>query len=277
MRNKHHGAYRDGSHLRRYRLARRAASLLGALAIATLLPTGGASAQTTDQADSRNVDAAGSPPGPLTLSGEVALVSDYRFRGLSLSDEKVALQPGLTLSHESGFYVSAWGSNIQETAGGADIELDLLAGYATELPGGVQVDAGVVWYLYPGDSSVDYLEGYGSVSITRGALTPKFGVAYAPSQDALGNEDNFYVYTGLEAAIPGTPLTLDATLGYETGAFDAKANGSKLDWQVGVSCATGPATLGVHYIDTDTRLIGGASGRRNLADPTVVASLSLAF
>lgn len=277
MTNRHEGAYRDGSHSRRYRLAGRAASLVGALVIATLLPIGGASAQTTGQADSENVDTASSLPGPLTLSGEVALVSDYRFRGLSLSDEKVALQPGLTLSHESGFYVSAWGSNIQETAGGADVELDLLAGYATELPGGVQIDAGVVWYLYPGDSSVDYVEGYGSVTITRGALTPKLGIAYAPSQNALGNEDNFYVYAGLEAAIPGTPLTLDATLGYETGALDAKAGGGKLDWQVGLSCAVGPATLGVHYIDTNTRLIGGASGRRNLADPTVVASLSLAF
>ena len=197
--------------------------------------------------------------------------------GLSLSDEKVALQPGLTLSHESGFYVSAWGSNIQKTAGGADVELDLLAGYATELPGGVQIDAGAVWYLYPGDSSVDYVEGYGSVSLTKGAITPKLGIAYAPSQKALGNEDNFYVYASLEAAVPDTPLALDATLGYETGAFDTKANGGKLDWQVGLSYAAGPATLGVHYIDTNTRLIGGTSGRRNLADPTVVASLSLAF
>ena len=42
--------------------------------------------------------------GPLSLSGEIAVVSDYRFRGISLSDEEIALQPTLTLSHDSGLY-----------------------------------------------------------------------------------------------------------------------------------------------------------------------------
>ncbi len=52
--------------------------------------------------------------GPLSLSGEVAVVSDYRFRGISLSDEEIALQPSLTLSHESGFYSGVWGSTMPE-------------------------------------------------------------------------------------------------------------------------------------------------------------------
>src|SRR3546814_11309483 len=34
--------------------------------------------------------------GPFTLSGGVDVVSDYRYRGISLSNEKVEVQPSLT-------------------------------------------------------------------------------------------------------------------------------------------------------------------------------------
>ena len=44
--------------------------------------------------------------GPITISGSVTLVSDYRFRGLSLSDKDFAVQPTITISHESGLYRS---------------------------------------------------------------------------------------------------------------------------------------------------------------------------
>ena len=47
------------------------------------------------------------PPPPVTVSGSVALVSDYRFRGVSQSDEEAAIQGGITLTHESGFYAGA--------------------------------------------------------------------------------------------------------------------------------------------------------------------------
>ena len=49
--------------------------------------------------------------GPISVTGGVALMSDYRFRGVSLSGKDFAVQPYLTVSHESGLYVGAWGSN----------------------------------------------------------------------------------------------------------------------------------------------------------------------
>lgn len=67
----------------------------------------------------------------ITISGSAALVSDYRFRGVSQSDEGIALQGGFTVSHESGFYVGTWASNLAGwgTFGGANLELDIFAGY----------------------------------------------------------------------------------------------------------------------------------------------------
>ncbi len=47
-----------------------------------------------------------------TLTGNFSLTSDYLFRGISQTNEGMALQGGLTLTAESGFYVSTWGSNI---------------------------------------------------------------------------------------------------------------------------------------------------------------------
>jgi hypothetical protein len=62
-------------------------------------------------------EAAEEAEGPITISGGIAVVSDYRFRGVSLSDKDFAIQPTLTISHESGFYVGVWGSTIAENPG----------------------------------------------------------------------------------------------------------------------------------------------------------------
>ena len=61
------------------------------------------------------------PAGPVTVTGSVGLVSDYRFRGVSQSDRGMAIQGGLTATHESGVYVGTWGSNLSGwgTFGGA--------------------------------------------------------------------------------------------------------------------------------------------------------------
>ena len=66
-------------------------------------------------------------PKPITVSGSAAIVSDYRFRGVSQSDRALAVQAGLTVSHESGLYVGTWASNLAGwgTFGGSNTELDL--------------------------------------------------------------------------------------------------------------------------------------------------------
>ena len=71
------------------------------------------------------------PPKPIIVSGSVGAVSDYRFRGVSQSDENLAVQGGFTIAHESGVYIATWGSNLAGwgTFGGSNMELDLVAGY----------------------------------------------------------------------------------------------------------------------------------------------------
>lgn len=187
--------------------------------------------------------------GPISISGSIGVVSDYRFRGVSLSDKDFAVQPTITISHESGLYVGAWASNIANNPGD-DVELDIYAGFA----GGdtVTYDIGATYYVYPGFSSANYIEFIGKTGTTVGPVTLGGILAYAPSQDGTGNQDNLYVGGTASVAIPNTPLTLNSSLGLEDGAF----GNNKLDWSLGVSASVAGFTLGASYVDTN-RFVGG--------------------
>jgi uncharacterized protein (TIGR02001 family) len=210
--------------------------------------------------------------GPLTVSGSVGLVSDYRFRGVSQTDKEMAIQGGVTVTHESGIYVGTWASNLAGwgTFGGSNMELDVFGGYAFPIGDGAKLDVGLTWYMYPGGSdNTDFVEPYVKLSGDVGPVSLLAGVAYAPKQEALGNfsntpfsagqsEDNLYIWGDAAVGIPGTPLKLKGHLGYSNGNPGLGPNGtslaptgSYLDWLIGAEAAVGPVTLGVSYVDTD--------------------------
>jgi uncharacterized protein (TIGR02001 family) len=244
---------------------------------------------------------------PITVSGSVALVSDYRFRGVSQSDEEMALQGGLTVSHESGLYVGTWASNLAGWGqfGGSNMELDLYAGYAVPI-GAAKLDVGVTWYMYPGGSDkTDFAELYGKLSTTVGPVSLLGGVAYAPSQEALGNwsntpqsaagdsEHNLYLWGDASSGVPGTPFTLKSHIGYSDGNPGLGPNGTSVtptgsywDWLLGVDAKVGPLTLGVAYVDTSIKFRDTAYLQPNfsstkdggtIAGAQVVFSVSAAF
>jgi uncharacterized protein (TIGR02001 family) len=206
--------------------------------------------------------------GPITLTGGIALVSDYRFRGVSLSDKDFAVQPYLTVKHESGFYVGAWASNLSENAGD-DLEVDLYAGFS----GGDELtyDIGATYYLYPGVSSFNYVEFTGKLGSTLGPATVGVQLSYVPSQDNTGNSDNIYYGTNASIALPGTPLNLTGSIGIEDGAFTA--GNEKVDWSLGVNASTKGFTLGVAYVDTNRRSVFAFEDSK----AGVVFSLAYAF
>ncbi len=207
-------------------------------------------AGTVDTTDEEIIPASG-----FELSGNVALVSDYRFRGVSFSDGDIALQGGLDLGHSSGFYVGTWASSISGGTAFGELELDVYGGYSADITDGVTVDVGLLYYIYPtGDvagADTDYFEPYASVSTTLGPVSATLGAAYAWEQDSLGGDDNIYVYTDFETAIPDTPVTLSAHLGYTDGIFATQGDGTSFDWGLGASYAvTDSLSLGLNYVDT---------------------------
>ena len=188
--------------------------------------------------------------GPITANITVGVVSDYRFRGVSLSDKDPALQVGATLSHESGLYVGVWGSNIADNYGD-DLEVDLFAGFS----GGdtITYDIGATYYVYPGASAFDYVEFIGKVGTTVGPATVGATLGYAPSQDGTGNQDNLYIGTNASVGITNTPVSVTGSIGYEDGAF----GDDKIDWSLGLSATLNDyLSVSAAYVDTN-RSVGG--------------------
>lgn len=179
------------------------------------------------------------------VEGEIGVVSDYRYRGYSLSDEEPALQGGLTVNLPGGFYAGVWGSNIADYAG-ADIELDLSAGVAFSA-GGLDFDVGVIRYTYPDGKDVDYWEVPISVAKTWGAFTGTASFQYVPEQDNTGNEDNRYFSLAGDYAPESWPVSVNFAVGHEDGAF---ADG-KLDWSASLAKEFGPVTFSLTYADSD--------------------------
>ena len=195
----------------------------------------------------------------IEVSANVALTTDYRFRGVSFSDEDIAIQGGFDISHSSGFYIGTWASSLEDSALYGNAELDIYGGFATDITDGLALDIGLLYYIYPnGDDTVgdsDYFEPYVSLGTTLGPVEATVGAAYAWEQDSLGG-DNIYVYGDLGTAIPDTPLSLSAHLGYSEGSLDY-GSGGYLDWSVGASASFKGLDFGIAYIDTDLPEIAG--------------------
>lgn len=224
--------------------------------------------------------------GGFTVNGGATLVTDYRFRGISQTDKRFAVQGTISFSHESGFYGTIWGSSIDDyVAGGSDQEIDFIVGWRRTFDSGTTVDVGVLYYYYPGAESVvpdlntDFVEPYVSVAHTFGPVTAKLTANYAPSQSALsigdGNEDNFYLAGDLSAAIPDTGFTISGHLGHSFGPSYLTIGDEYTDWNLGVSYTTGPLTIGVQYVDTDGEFITPSG--RNASSAGVVGSIGVAF
>jgi uncharacterized protein (TIGR02001 family) len=289
--------------------------LAGGLALALAAPA--VAQDSTAVPPGVSTDSAGdtAPPEPITVSGSAAIVSDYRFRGVSQSDKDLAVQAAITVTHESGLYVGAWGSNLAGwgTFGGSNVELDLLAGYKLPVGGGT-LDVGVTYYMYPGGADeTDFFEPYAKLSGTVGPLSLTAGVAYAPAQEALGRvfftgaaaaaglpddpgdkEDNLYLWGDFAAGVPTTPFTLKAHIGYSDGnnglgpnATSVAPTGKYWDYSIGAEATFKGLTFNVSYVDTDISRADGAylqpsfsrgqDGTGSIADGIIVASVTAAF
>lgn len=216
----------------------------------------------------------------VTLSGNFGLVNDYLFRGISQTNEGMALQGGLTLSNDAGFYLSSWGSNI--SFGNGSMELDLLAGWAGKINEDWTADVGIMQYRYPnGDNSVDqfnFVEAYSK--LTYQGLT--LGLAYSSDYFGTGVDQYFYYSADYTYAINDVlSLLVHAGMNqfednaeYTTFLAAGPVSGSSyLDWSVGVGATVLGSSLQLKYADTDI----GSSAACDLCDGRLVVSLTKTF
>lgn len=201
------------------------------------------------------------------ISANVGLASDYMFRGVSQTDNQMALQGGFDWAHESGFYVGTWASNVDSNFfGGASdpqLEVDLYGGYRGEM-GAFSYDLGVLAYFYPGadNAAADDFETYefyvGGGYAVNDALSLNAKLYYADELNFVGVSENG-TYLNLSAAYKMMDnLSLSAGVGFSSGdAFDTLGtnNGtgadSYMDYSVGVSTSFAGADFSLTYVDSD--------------------------
>jgi uncharacterized protein (TIGR02001 family) len=161
----------------------------------------------------------------------------------------------VTVEHDSGLYAELWASTLGR-ANPANCELDFTAGFETDLSKHLSFDLSGTTYVYPRAGSDNYLEGTAKATASFGAAAASLGVSYAPEQrgtrDGAGRRhDNAYAFVEGTYEIPKTPVTLNAHLGHERGAFDEVENGGKWDWSIGGEAKLTPLKLGLAYIGSD--------------------------
>jgi uncharacterized protein (TIGR02001 family) len=179
------------------------------------------------------------------LTGNVALTTNYKFRGQDQDASKVkaikpAIQGGFDYAFgESGFYVGNWNSSVDWLSGNS-IETDLYGGYKFKA-GDVDLDVGGLTYIYPGNSAGNTTELYGAA--TFGPFTAKyshtlskdyFGFAGAKAGSGLKGRNTGYLNFAFAQEV-APKITVKASVGFTRFASDIKDTGvpNYMDYSVG--------------------------------------------
>ncbi|ABF07125.1 uncharacterized protein (TIGR02001 family) [Cupriavidus metallidurans] len=250
------------------------------------LATSVAFAQSAPEAAAPAAAPAAEPASPHTITANVSLVSDYRYRGLSQTNRRPAIQGGFDYAHESGFYIGNWNSTISwisdaDKSVSAPVEMDFYGGFKNTFKMSdleFNYDVGVLQYFYPGGYSNPrpYTTelyagiGYGPVFLKYSqAVTNLFGIA--------NSQYSSYIDLAFNYPLNVWDLTLNAHLGYQNVQHNSAA--SYLDWKVGLTKDLGKGfALAVAYIGTNAKeSFYTNSYNHNVGNNTAWVSLSKTF
>jgi len=233
-----------------------------------------------------------------SLSGNMTLTTDYRFRGITQSYKLPALQGGIDWSHASGLYLGNWNSSLSgnQYPNGASLEMDFYGGYKFAVSPDLTLDVGGIYYYYPGaywngflpaKPKFDNFELY--VGASMGPLSAKLylGVTDFFGLDATtgGKDSSGSYYLDLNYSTEILPkLTLGAHLGYQnvrnysSGADDL----SYFDYKLGVTYDWTGWMLGAAIVgsDADKNLYFAtdAAGKiKRTGQPGLVLSIAKTF
>jgi len=192
------------------------------------------------------------------VSFNAAVTSDYRYRGISQTRLKPAVQGGADyINNPTGFYVGAWASTIKWTkdAGGdGDVELDIYAGKRGELVKDVSYDVGVLTYVYP-SNGLSGVPGFVSANTTEVYGQLGYGPAYIKYSHAVTNLFGFVDskksgYVDLGANIDaGNGVTANLHVGHQEVKNSSAA--SYTDWKIGATKDFGIVTGALAVIGTN--------------------------
>jgi uncharacterized protein (TIGR02001 family) len=213
------------------------------------------------------------------ISGNIALVSDYRFRGISQSNEDAAVQGGLDATFESGFYIGTWASSVDfgdvDDGSGSygTMEIDYYAGWGGPIADSdFSVDVGYMYYQYPGDT-VDPSGDYQEIHATGSWNDLSVGVIY--SNDFYAETGKYFYYTGDYSMTVAEDFSLALHVGYndfDKSGFFATDEDTYTDYSVTVGYTFKGVDLSVAWVGTDLDDVDCFDS--SICDDTAVFSIS---
>lgn len=210
------------------------------------------------------------------ITGNMSLVSDYRFRGITQTFEEPALQGGFDYAHSSGLYIGNWNSSISDNFfNGSPLEMDFYGGYKGTA-GGFGYDVGVLYYYYPGSSSkIDNTEVYAGV--TWKFLSLKYFYAVSDFFSAPDTDGSDYIDFTATWDL-GSGWGLVGHIGHQRIKNNSAADYT--DYKIGVTKDLSGWVFGAALVDNDAD--GTITNTRNgttkdVGDATVVLSVSKTF
>jgi len=233
-------------------------------------------------------------PASSSLEFNASVVSDYRYRGISQSASKPALQAGVDFLTESGVYVGAWASSInwiKDTAPSAaynvkgPVEVDLYGGFKKTLPNGITLDVGVLQYWYPSNNltNVPLNQNPNTTEVYVAASSGPFSVKLSDSVTTLFGQMNSKGsrYLDLNYALElGNDLTLTPHLGNQYVAnnpFSYSDYAITLSKNLGAKLTISGALISTNYKTLHQPYTLPGSGSKDLANSSVVLGLKTLF
>jgi len=222
---------------------------------------------------------AAAPAPAYTLSFNVGAVTEYRYRGISQSRKKPAIQGGIDFAHSSGFYLGTWASSIKwikDAGGDADVEIDLYGGYKGTV-GDFGYDVGVLTYQYPSHKlgvSPNTTEIYGAG--TFGPATLKYSHSTTNLFGFAGSKNSYYL--DLSAFFDlGNGWSITPHVGYQKIKGAGNDPFSYTDYALTLGKDFGGGfSASAAIIGTDNDLYVGPGGK-NLGNGTLVLGVKYAF
>jgi len=193
---------------------------------------------------------------PFELSANVAMTTDYVWRGFSQSEEEAAIQGGFDINHESGVYLGTWSSSVDfaedNPADRASTELDFYLGYASELPSGGTYDIGYIYYSYPGageDLNYDFDEF--TLSLGYAIENTELGFGYAYAREFFGDVDSAHHFELSAAHDLGNGFGLGGHIGRQTFSDNELAGDDYTHYGLSLSYTWMAIDIALAYNGTD--------------------------
>jgi uncharacterized protein (TIGR02001 family) len=215
----------------------------------------------------------------------IGAVSDYRYRGISQTRLKPALQGGIDATLPQGFYVGTWLSTIKwikDAGGSASYEWDIYGGWKGEIAKDWTLDVGALRYQYnSADLAVSPNTDELYAAITYGPVTVKYSHSFSNLFGFADSHNSGYldVSAGFDL---GDGWSVNPHIGYQRVAQNSDF--SYTDYSLGVSKELVKGLVGtLSIVGADTKTIAGVkayaspANGKDLGKAAIVAGIKYSF